>query len=124
MKPPKDVKLRPHHIARVAHFYNLSDTVDAVLSRNPNYSDETAKRIAAFMQTLFDNPDTPITVVGEPDDICKLCDNYDGKGCTISTEESISKSDEHDMFDYRIDKKRYLVREVRDMRSMSFGMHI
>ncbi len=122
MKLPKDVTLRPHHVARLAHFYNLAAVVRSHISGNPKYSAKTAERISQFYQALFDNPDTVIVVKWEPDDVCKLCDNYKDKRCLISTEYELNRADEEEMLDYRIDRDRYLVREVKNMGSMSFGV--
>ena len=124
MDVPSEVVLRPHHIARVAHFFNMADTLRALVARDPRYGPETADRAAAFYQVLFDNPDTVIVVKEEPDAICKLCGNYDGERCTLWSEKQLSGLDEYETSNYGLREDRYRVRDVKDLTASLFGKHI
>jgi len=42
-----------------------------------------------FYRSVAKNPNSKILVTMGIDDVCKICSNYDGKQCTLHTEEEL-----------------------------------
>jgi hypothetical protein len=97
------ISLRVHHILNLLNhqednyesYWKTMKTIYLTQNgvKKRIYSDEAAANMIGFYQQIITNPDSLVIVSTETDDICRRCNNYDGKGCILYTREELLMED-------------------------------
>jgi hypothetical protein len=98
-----DITLRLHHLVSLNKGYDDNYTEHQnglsriMCDRGRVHTDEAARRISEFYRNVAADPDREINTNNDIDDICRRCNNYDGKQCSLYREEDLLFEDERSL---------------------------